>query len=303
MSAAEAAGGGADRRAVAYAGVALLAATSYAIGSTSARIAYEAGSDALSVSSARTMIAAIVLFLFLRARGVRLVLARRERVTALLLGPLLASYSFCLYAAIGFIPVALGVLTFYTFPLLSGIFSWALGTARPTRRTGAALVVAFLGLLLALDIVGGTRLDPRGIALALLGATLLASLLLATQRLFPPGDSRPRTLHILASAALCFLVICVLSGHFALPRTPTGSVAFATSLACYCVAVVCMFAASATLGPVKTGLLMNLEPVASMLLGVVVLGQELRPIQLLGAALVLGAILLGRAPAAVQAKR
>jgi drug/metabolite transporter (DMT)-like permease len=50
------------------------------------------------------------------------------------------------------------------------------------------------------------------------------------------------------------------------------------------------------LGPVRTGFLMNFEPIATVLLSAVILGQYLAPIQLAGAALVVAALFLFRPP-------
>ena len=43
-----------------------------------------------------------------------------------------------------------------------------------------------------------------------------------------------------------------------------------------------------------TSLIMNFEPVAAVVLGFTMLGQVLTPLQLLGAGLVVGAIIVGR---------
>ena len=51
---------------------------------------------------------------------------------------------------------------------------------------------------------------------------------------------------------------------------------------------------------VKAALVLNIEPIDSMILGYLILGQALTPLQMIGAALVIGAITLGRAPRAAQ---
>jgi drug/metabolite transporter (DMT)-like permease len=243
-----------------------------------------------------------VLLALLLAWRVPLRLKRRERIASLIIGVLLAGYAFCLYKSFEYIPVALGVLTFYTYPLLIALIAWATGQGRPTPRMAAALAVAFGGLVLALGIAGA-GLDIRGILVAGLGGFGFALLLVATGRLFPGGDSRPRTLHMLASASLSYLVVCAVTGHFAWPQTSAGWIGFVASTGFYCVAIVGLFVAAGALGPVKTALILNLEPVSSVVLGFLVLDQRLTPLQLVGVALVVGAILFARSSSPGQAKR
>ena len=87
------------------------------------------------------------------------------------------------------------------------------------------------------------------------------------------------------------MVIDIFVGDSPLPRTPLGYAAFFGVGAFYSFSIIGFFIAVSWIGSVRTSLLMNFEPVASMFLGIIVLGQVLEPSQYLGAALVVGAIL------------
>jgi drug/metabolite transporter (DMT)-like permease len=273
-----------------------LVATSFAVGSTSAGVAYAGGSDALSVITMRGAIAALVLLVFMRLRGVPIALPPRKRNIALALGILLGLYSYGLLGAIEHIPVALAVLTFYTYPLFTGIVAWLIGQERMTPLTAVALVTAFVGLGLALDVTGD-RLEWTGVAMAGFGALTITALLLLSSRLIGAGDSRPVTLHMLATAALGYVLASLLRGDFNLPQTSTAWLAFAAVPVFYSFSIIGFFYAAAMIGPVRTSLFMNFEPVASMTLGFLLLDQRLGPTQLLGAALVIAAIAVARRPA------
>src|SRR5439155_26231635 len=82
-------------------------ATSFATGSTLARIAYDHGADALSANATRIPFAACVLGVLLAARGVPIRLEPRERAIAFALGVLLAAYSFAVFKSFETIPVPL----------------------------------------------------------------------------------------------------------------------------------------------------------------------------------------------------
>ncbi|MEK9796693.1 MAG: DMT family transporter, partial [Alphaproteobacteria bacterium] len=195
----------------------------------------------------------------------------RRRLAALGIGAILALYSYGVLGSIQFIPVALAILIFYTFPLLTSVYMWVTGRAQPTWATAAALVVAFVGLALALDVTGG-HLSLAGVALAAMAALGITAVIVLNNRVVGEGDSRPVTLHMMVSATTIFAVITWAAGDFALPSTATGWTAFALGPMAYAAAIVTIFIAMSLAGPVPTSLSMNLEPVASMLFGFLALG-------------------------------
>jgi len=56
--------------------------------------------------------------------------------------------------------------------------------------------------------------------------------------------------------------------------------------------VIALFEVLAVIGPFRMSLVMNVEPVVSVLLSFLVLGQQLRQLQLVGVALVVAAVVL-----------
>jgi drug/metabolite transporter (DMT)-like permease len=291
----------ADQRPWLGIGLALVAASTFALNSTLARIAYDGGTDALSVLTARGIFAVVPLFVFLRVRGAMLALPWRRRWPAYGIGVLISAYSFCLFKAIGYMPVALAVLTFYTYPLLTGLGAWATGQDRLGAPAVGALVVACIGLALALD-VRGEGFDAVGTVLAIMAALTVTLVIMLSARLTRGTDSRPMTLHMLVSAAVTYLAACSLSGGFVAPVTGAGWAATGGVLLFYAVGVVAFFSAVAAVGPIRATLVMNFEPVAALFLGAAVLEQHLSAWQLFGAALVIGAVVmvrvwLGRQPA------
>ncbi len=62
----------------------------------------------------------------------------------------------------------------------------------------------------------------------------------------------------------------------------------------YVIGLTGMFAAAIAIGPGRTALFMNLEPVAAAVLAALVLDQRLTGVQMLGGAIVIGALFLAR---------
>jgi drug/metabolite transporter (DMT)-like permease len=261
--------------------VALAAGAAYAVANTSANIAYQAGSNAMTVAATRFLVPVIALFVWMRLGGVSLVLPKRDTVIAVLLGFVTALYTWALLRSFNALPFALAVLTFYLFPLIAAILVAVLGWAKFIWRTGAAIALALIGLALALDVRGG-NLDAGGIALALLAAV--------GSRMFGAGDARPLTFYMAAGACALLLVIAAASGELALPQTGAGWIAFTASSVVYGFAMIAFFIAVSMIGPVRTSLLSYADAVISAGLGVAVLGQALTLVQVTGIALVIVAL-------------
>jgi drug/metabolite transporter (DMT)-like permease len=272
-------------------------AIAFAGNTAAARIAFDGGATPLTMTAARLAAAGALLFVVLRLAGAPTRLPRRTRLFAWTLGPLMFFYQLALLSALEYIPLALAILVFYTFPIMTGIYGWSTGREPPSVRGVAAVFVAFAGLALALDVSGG-GLHPVGVLLAALSALGLTAMLQFNHRLVGAGDSRPVTLDMLASATATGLVVVLLTGDFALPSGAAGWSAFAVSTLMFSFAIISMFVAMTMIGPVRMALTMNLEPIASMLLGVFLLGQPMTPVQVLGGGLVIVAVLMVRlAPA------
>lgn len=260
-----------------------------------ARLAYDSGSSVLTVLAARTVLVGSALWLYLLARGQSRRLAPADRNRALALGTLLALSTFVLNKAVEIIPVSIAILIFYTYPLLTSLASWATGTERFTLRVATTLVLAFGGLALALQVQGGA-IDPAGLAYAIGAAVSWGLLMYLTGRLFRGGDSRPRTLYMMLSSSLLFLLACAVTGDIALPATPVGWWGFAAVPLTYGIGIVGTMAAVSAIGAMKTSIYMNFEPVATIIFSALILEQHLTPVQLGGAALVIAALALFKLP-------
>src|SRR5262245_37969090 len=131
--------------------LALMAAVAFAFTNASASLAFQGGSNPISLAAFRFVLPALVLLVWLKAQGHSVWLPRRDGWIAVGLGALTAGYTWALLSAIGAIPLALAILTFYLFPLVAtmilGLFGWEL----LGLKTVAAIVVAFFGLIIAID--------------------------------------------------------------------------------------------------------------------------------------------------------
>ncbi|TAK42200.1 MAG: hypothetical protein EPO27_17570, partial [Betaproteobacteria bacterium] len=193
----------------------------FALGNTLANLAYAGGSDPVSLSTARFLFPAIALAAILALAGKPPTLPRRDAVVALALGIVTAVYTLALLSAIEILPVALAVLIFFLFPILTSVILAVVGWERLPLTTIAAGVLAFAGLALALG-VNRQALSVVGVIYGGIAALGLAIVSAVSSRIIRSGDPRPVTLYILAMASAVAIVIVLFRGEYLLPHTVSG---------------------------------------------------------------------------------
>ena len=270
--------------------IALAAAAAFASANTSANIAYHGGTNPLTVASMRFLAPALALLGWSALSGISLRLPRRDITVAIMLGAVTAFYTWALLTSFYEIPFALAVLILYLFPLIAAVMLACFGWEKFSWRIGAAIAVAIAGLVLALDIKGG-NLNLKGTLLAFCSAVGLAVVVVVSSRIFREGDSRPLTFYMAAAACVFLLAVSTATGDFVLPQTASGwgGLLIASMLSGF--AMIAFFIAISLIGPVRTSIASYADPVVSAGLGVVVLGQALSMVQVVGTALVVLALI------------
>jgi len=284
-----------------WAAVLLLLAVAASFGSNnvSARIAFEHGTGVSTAVAVRSIVTALAMLVLIRAQKVPLALPAGAYGRAAVIGVLLAVQSFCLYSAVARIPVALALLAFSTFPMMLSLISWASGGEAPTRRALVAMPLALAGLALALDVVGlGGSIAGRwaeigaGVGFALGAGLSWALILFLTVHWLRDVDGRVRTLLTMCIAAAIVLIAGVATGDLALPDAPAGWAGLALLCAFYGTAITTLFIVLPRVGAVNNAVVLNFEPIVVLALAWVVLGQSVAPRQIVGAFIVVGAIVL-----------
>ncbi len=220
----------------------------------------------------------------------------------LLLGLLIATQSLFLYSAVARIPVALALLVANIFPIILALLTWGLGGPRPTARNAALMGVILIGLLLALDIPsqlrGGKDLDAQwiaGVALAFGAACAFASALWVTDQKLSQIRGSVRSLLtmlvVFCSAALVG-ASDALPGALDTPATASGWFALLVLMVLYGTGFITLFISIPRLDMPRNAPVMNIEPLATLVMGWLVLGQMLSAIQILGGAVVVAGIVL-----------
>jgi probable blue pigment (indigoidine) exporter len=270
-------------------GPGIVAAASFAIADVLAKVVIVDGTDVLTLSTFRGLFSVAFMVVWLRIGTTPVPHNPRQRWVALGVGVLFAGIIFGLFKAIELVTVPIAILSYFVYPLLTGIAASLLGMEKLGWRGLAAAALAFVGLALT---VGA---QPGGIALAGVGFALGAAVcrvgvLLVTRAALHNADTRLTTWYSILSSSGIFAAISLVLWHWQGPQTFGGWVALTTLSLCTIVSVLALFVSIQRVGQFRSALIMNLEPLLATVLSAMFLGEIISPIQALGGAIMLAAL-------------
>ena len=276
-------------RSLAAIGPAVLAGVSFGCSDVLSKIVFAAGAAPLTVSALRGAIGVGIVLVWLRAAPPPAGHSARQRWIACGLGLLFAANIWGVMKAIQLLPVPIAILTYFIYPLVTGLAGAALGIESLGLAGLAAAVVAFAGLALMIG-AAPEHLAPLGLACAIGAALCRVVTLLVTRARLMGADSRLTGWYSLLWSSAVLLVLAAGTGTWDMPHSALGWGAFGGVTVFSTVSILALFASAVRIGAFRTALVMNLEPVVSTLLSIVVLGEVVTPVQLAGAAVMIGAL-------------
>ena len=266
----------------------IAAGTALGISDVLAKIILAAGGDVLTMLSFRSIIGLVFVATWLRF-GPKPSADARVRWIAMGIGILFAGLIFCLFKAIEAIDVPTAILSYFSYPLLTGLSAALLGL-EPLRWKGVlCAVAAFCGLAIMIG-AHPAGLSLAGIAYALGAACCRTGVLLATRGYLVGADARLTTWYSMLSSTAVFIAVSVAKQTWNMPQTNLGLACLVILSLATTAAILFIFVSTVRIGPFRTALIMNLEPLTAMILSALVLGQVVTPIQGVGSAVMLAAL-------------
>ncbi len=270
-------------------GPVLIAATTFSVSDIFAKLALEAGSDVLSLLAFRSVVGIGLIFIWMRLGVASVKLPPRLKWISLGLGLMLTLNLFGVFKAIELIPVSIAILTYFIYPLLTGLIGAWTGIDRLTWRGGVTAIVAFLGLGLIIG-ANSAHLAVLGLLAAAGAALCRVAMLLITRATLAGTDARLVTWYTLWSSMLVFVGLSLVTWNWQPPHTAVGWVAFVGIAFTTTAAILTLYVSTQRIGPFRTALYMNLEPLMTAVLSAVFLGDRMTPLQVLGGAVMIAAL-------------
>jgi drug/metabolite transporter (DMT)-like permease len=258
--------------------------------------------DPLILSQSRTTFSFLVLFLVLVVRRgwKQLKLPPADFGRIVLLGVLgVAASNYFYYLAIQKTNVATAIILQYTAPILVLLYMVARGRQKVTLRRVSAVALAVVGSALAIGVVGasGFPLNPVGVLAAMLAAVSFSFYNIAGHNILARYDRWIVLLYTTFSAGAFWLVV---NPPWKLADAHYSAAAWGFLLVFAVVSVLApfslYFAGLQHLEPTRAIVVSCLEPVFSIIIAAIALGEGMRAVQVAGIVVVLAAIVLVQLP-------
>jgi drug/metabolite transporter (DMT)-like permease len=262
--------------------------------------------DPLILSQTRTTFSLLVLLpLLVASQGwQRIKLPARDLAYCFLLGTLgVAVSNYFYYVAVQRTNVATAIIVQYTAPVWVLFYVVARGQQKLSLQKVVAVALAVAGIALVIGIVGtpsdgrALRLDSYGLIAALLASFSFAFYNVAGHRILARYDRWRVLVWTLTAAAAFWLVVNppwkIVAAHYAPAQ---WLFLFVFSMISVLGAFSLYFLGLQHLEPTRAIIASCLEPVFSIVLAALLLGEILHPIQTLGIVFVLAAIVIVQRP-------
>ena len=246
------------------------------------------------VALVRAVIGLVFLLLVraLRRQPLDLAAIRRNGGKLLILGAMLGANWIFLFEAYNHTSVAAATMCYYMAPVFILLLSAPLFGERLTPRKALCAAVAVFGMVLVSDVFSSGLHGARGLVFGLIAAMLYAAVVLVNRTL-SDISAEDRTVMQFAAASLVMLPYVLATENVAALKPTPGALALLLIVGVVHtgLAYVLYFGSIAEVPAQTAALLSYIDPVAAVLLSLTVQREPMSPAALVGAVLVLGAMI------------
>lgn len=257
------------------------------------RFAARAGIPIQTLLAYRFLLATPLVWGLLSWRGRLRFLRGRPLALALALGVVgYAAMSGLFLWGVELTTAGLAGILLYVYPAIVLAFAVAFLDERVTRQTVLAVAVALVGVVL---VSGGqpSGVNPLGVGVLLLAAVVYAAYITLSRVVLDEIDATTLTAHVIPGAGVTFLASSLASGQARVPATP-GQWGIVAGIAVLSTAVpiLSFFLAIEAIGASRTSVVSTFEPVFTVALGALLLGEAVTPATVAGGLAVLAGVVL-----------
>jgi drug/metabolite transporter (DMT)-like permease len=305
----------------------VVSACGFGSGALFAKPVYASGVDWMTLLAWRFLFAALLswgwLMLWPGQRRALRRLPRRRVLVMVFLGVLYVSNSGTYFAGLETVSASLAALIVYVYPALVAVATIRFGRRLQGRRAWAALALAMAGVGLAVGGIDPSDAPPlAGLLLVAVSPVLYTIWIILAARLsgerpggpgepqtVPPYDSEvaaderddaqagPTAAIMLTATAVAWWIAALATGRPVAPSQIPAEAWFGLvgiGVVAGAVAVQAFYAGARRIGAAQASLVSTVEPVYTITLAALLLGEALTPIQLIGAGLVIIGVVMAQ---------
>lgn len=282
-------------------GMVLLAAVVIGLMPTATKVAYQEGANPLAVITLRCIVGMIGIGLYMIASRQSFKIEIPALRYSTISGVAQAFNSLGIMGALAYIDVSITVLIFSCFPFLIAIIEHYRGGSKLTLFITGCISSALIGIAMTLG-VSFENLNPTGLWLAVVALISVTAMILIMSKSAKQIGAIPANFYMTAWASLYFLIFAFLAPLTGLvdvasfPESTKGWVAILVTGVTFSLAYVLFFVGANIIGTTRASVLSISEPIMFILFAVVILGEELLPVQWLGVLLIIASLFVMEMP-------
>lgn len=270
-----------------------VSAIGYGCVTTFVKIALNYGANVVTVGAVRFILASAFLWLILSVLRTPVGVRASQFVSLSVAGALgFAGTSAAYFLAVETIPISLAALIVYIYPIIVTLAGAVIDKEKPGPKKFAAMLVAFTGLVVLLNVsVQGA--GSKGVLLSFISACIYSCYIIFSNHLLRDVEPLVVAAYVCSAAAFSFTVFGLCTGSLIYDFPPRAWLLmlvfaiFATVLPMFL-----FFKGMKLVGPSSAAIVSNLEPVATVILGIIIFSERFSTYQFLGAILVAAGISL-----------
>lgn len=252
----------------------IISGISFGIMPVWAKLAYSEGANAISTLAFRFLLSAALLLGYLLIRKVSLRVNLKQFKLILLLAVGYSLTSIFLFYAYNYINVGIATMILYTYPIMVMMLSIMIYKEKFKFKKFIYLILTTLGVCIMVGPNGG-HVSTLGVILVLLSGLSYAVYVIGTaHEEIKKMDSLVMTFYISLITALVDFVIGFFNGSFTTVISPRGMVyILLLAIVSTVIGLIAFLKGVWYIGPTDASIFSSVEPVVSLVLGVVILGE------------------------------
>jgi len=256
------------------------------------KFAFAAGANITTIISIRFVVAAVLLFFWLKVRGTRIHLTLPQGLALCAMGAVGYGGMSLLFAnGLHFVSASLAAMLLYTYPAIVTALSFLLREEHLDAWKGLALVVCLGGLYLVLG-VSFSSVHPAGATCILAAAFIYAIYIVIGNHLLKRVDPFVAAMCICASTGIAFSAYGLVTQTLQVSLTPQGWLAIlGITLLPTFLGIVCFLAGIRLIGASRASIICTLEPFITVLLSCLLLAERITLMQIGGGILIISGVL------------
>lgn len=273
----------------------VLSSISFGIIPILAKLSYSQGGNPFNVLFLRFLSAAVMLFLYLKIKGISLKIKKRQFILLMIFGILgYSGTALCLFLSYNYIAAGLATMILYLYPSIVTILSFIIYGEKLYRKKIVSLVVSLLGVYLLIGFTGGSLINIKGLILALLASLFYSIYVLGlSNKEISSVNSFIITYYVSLASSITMLFAGSLNNSINFNISLYGLLciillAFISTV----VALITFVQGVKIIGPSNASIFSNLEPIVSMVLSYFIFRDNITLNTILGSFFIMLSILI-----------